>query len=122
MTNENKKKIEFTKRDLTPEGAIYVMAVAAVRSDGVIEDDELNLIISIADTLGHTQQLEDAIAYHTELGDNDKAMLGAMKVIKNSSEAAKVGTLALMMYVLEEDDLYDLEVEFYNKVVAELNS
>jgi hypothetical protein len=46
MTNENKKKIEFTKRDLTPEGAIYVMAVAAVRSDGVIEDDELNLIIS----------------------------------------------------------------------------
>ena len=120
MADEAKKKIEFTKRDLTPEGAIYVMAVAAVRADGVIDDDELNVILTIAKNLGHTQQVEDAIAYHTELGENDKAMVGAMKVIKKSSEAAKVGALALMMYVLDQDDLYESEVEFYDKVVAEL--
>ena len=45
MADEAKKKIEFTKRDLTPEGAIYVMAVAAVRADGVIDDDELSVIL-----------------------------------------------------------------------------
>jgi len=120
MANEDKKKIDFTKRELTPEGAIYVMAVAAVRADGVIEDDELGVIMEIAENLGHIEQVNDAIAYHSELGENEKAMVGAMKVIKNSSEAAKVGALALMMYVLEQDDLYESEVEFYDKVVAEL--
>lgn len=122
MSDKDKNKLDFTQRDLTVEGAMYVLAVAAVRADGVIEDDELAAILLIADTLGHKQQVDDAIAYHNELGENDKAMLGAMRVIKESSEAAKVGALALMSYVLEQDDLYESEVEFYDKVVAELKT
>ncbi len=122
MSNKDKNKLDFTQRELTIEGAMYVLAVAAVRADGVIEDDELTAILVIADTLGHNQQVDDAIAYHNELGENDKAMLGAMRVIKESSEAAKVGALALMSYVLDQDDLYESEVEFYDKVVAELKA
>jgi len=122
MSNKDKNKLDFTQRELTIEGAMYVLAVAAVRADGVIEDDELTAILVIADTLGHNQQVDDAIAYHNELGENDKAMLGAMRVIKESSEAAKVGALALMSYVLDQDDLYESEVEFYDKVVAELKT
>jgi CTP synthase (UTP-ammonia lyase) len=122
MSEKNKNKLDFSQRELTAEGAIYVLAVAAVRADGVIEDEELNAILSIAETLGHNQQVDDAIAYHNELGENDKAMLGAMRVIKGSSESAKVAALALMSYVLEQDDLYESEVEFYDKVVAELKT
>jgi len=122
MSDKDKNKLDFTQRELTIEGAMYVLAVAAVRADGVIEDDELTAILVIADTLGHNQQVDDAIAYHNELGENDKAMLGAMRVIKESSEAAKVGALALMSYVLDQDDLYESEVEFYDKVVAELKT
>jgi len=122
MSDKDKNKLDFTQRELTIEGAMYVLAVAAVRADGVIEDDELTAILVIADTLGHNQQVDDAIAYHNELGENDKAMLGAMRVIKESSEAAKVGALALMSYVLDQDDLYESEVEFYDKVVAELKA
>tara|TARA_B100000945_G_C20374459_1_gene593847 strand:+ start:153 stop:521 length:369 start_codon:yes stop_codon:yes gene_type:complete len=122
MSDKDKNKLDFTQRDLTIEGAMYVLAVAAVRADGVIEDDELASILVIAETLGHNQQVDDAIAYHNELGENDKAMLGAMRVIKEASEAAKVGALALMSYVLEQDDLYESEVEFYDKVVAEFKT
>ena len=122
MSDKDKNKLDFTQRDLTIEGAMYVLAVAAVRADGVVEDDELASILVIAETLGHNQQVDDAIAYHNELGENDKAMLGAMRVIKEASEAAKVGALALMSYVLEQDDLYESEVEFYDKVVAEFKT
>ena len=69
MSNENKEKIDFNKRELTVETALYVMAIGAVLADGVVEDDELGVVCDIADMFGHESHFDDAISYHEHFKD-----------------------------------------------------
>jgi hypothetical protein len=120
MSNENKEKIDFNKRELTVETALYVMAIGAVLADGVVEDDELGVVCDIADMFGHESHFDDAISYHEHFKDSEKAMKGAVSLIKKSSEAAKIGAVAFMSYVLVQDGVNQSESDFYDMVVTEL--
>lgn len=120
MSDTKKDKIDFNKRELTVETALYVMAVGAVLADGVVEDDELGVVCDIADLFGHESHFDDAIEYHEHFKDNAKAMKGAVSLIKKSSESAKIGAVAFMSYVLAQDGVNQSESDFYEMVVAEL--
>tara|TARA_B110000091_G_C13644026_1_gene402479 strand:+ start:433 stop:801 length:369 start_codon:yes stop_codon:yes gene_type:complete len=120
MNDNKKEKLDFDQRDLTVETALYVMAVGAVLADGVVEDDELGVVCDIADMFGHEAYFDDAILYHEHFKDNTKAMKGAVTLIKKSSEAAKIGAVAFMSYVLVQDGVNQSESDFYDMVVTEL--
>lgn len=125
MNEEKKdkgKKLDSEQRTLTPEVAIYVMAIGAVLADGKVEEDELGAIGDIAALFDHAQHYEDAAAYHEHFKDNESAMEGAVKVIKNSSDAAKVAAVAFMSYVLVQDGVNQAEDDFYQMVVSGLTS
>jgi len=125
MNEEKKdkgKKLDFEQRSLTPEVAIYVMAIGAVLADGKVEEDELGAIGDIAALFDHAQHYEDAAAYHEHFKDNESAMEGAVKVIKESSDAAKVAAVAFMSYVLVQDGVNQAEDNFYQMVVSGLTS
>ena len=120
MNDNKKEKLDFDQRDLTVETALYVMAVGAVLADGIVEDDELGVVCDIADMFGHEAHFDDAISYHEHFKDNKKAMKGAVTLIKKSSEAAKIGAVAFMSYVLVQDGVNQSESDFYDAVVTEL--
>ena len=125
MNEEKKdkgKKLDSEQRILTPEVAIYVMAIGAVLADGKVEEDELGAIGDIAALFDHAQHYEDAAAYHERFKDNESAMEGAVKVIKDSSDAAKVAAVAFMSYVLVQDGVNQAEDDFYQMVVSGLTS
>jgi uncharacterized tellurite resistance protein B-like protein len=125
MNEEKKdkgKKLDSEQRSLTPEVAIYVMAIGAVLADGKVEEDELGAIGDIAALFDHAQHYEDAAAYHEHFKDNESAMQGAVKVIKDSSDAAKVAAVAFMSYVLVQDGVNQAEDDFYQMVVSGLTS
>jgi hypothetical protein len=125
MNEEKKdkgKKLDSEQRTLTPEVAIYVMAIGAVLADGKVEEDELGAIGDIAALFDHAQHYEDAAAYHEHFKDNESAMEGAVKVIKDSSDAAKVAAVAFMSYVLVQDGVNQAEDDFYQMVVSGLTS
>jgi len=125
MNEEKKdkgKKLDSEQRILTPEVAIYVMAIGAVLADGKVEEDELGAIGDIAALFDHAQHYEDAAAYHEHFKDNESAMEGAVKVIKDSSDAAKVAAVAFMSYVLVQDGVNQAEDDFYQMVVSGLTS
>lgn len=125
MSEEKKEKapkLDFEKRDLTPEVAVYVMALGAVLADGKVEEDELGALADIADMFGHQVHFDDAYAYHEHFKDNESAMKGAIKVIKDSSDVAKIAAVAFMSYVLVQDGVNQAEDNFYQMVVGELTS
>tara|TARA_Y100000992_G_C21068525_1_gene397577 strand:- start:135 stop:512 length:378 start_codon:yes stop_codon:yes gene_type:complete len=125
MSEEKKdkgKKLDFDQRELTVDVAIYVMAIGAVLADGKVEEDELGAIGDIATMFNHIQHYEDATAYHEHFKDNESAMEGAIKVIKDSSDAAKVAAVAFMSYVLVQDGVNQAEDDFYQMVVSGLTS
>jgi len=119
---EKGKKLDSEQRILTPEVAIYVMAIGAVLADGKVEEDELGAIGDIAALFDHAQHYEDAAAYHELFKDNESAMEGAVKVFKDSSDAAKVAAVAFMSYVLVQDGVNQAEDDFYQMVVSGLTS
>ena len=124
--NEEKKdkgaKLDFTQGDLTVDVAVYVMAIGAVLADGKVEENELGAIEDIASMFNHHQHYEDATAYHEHFKDNESAMEGAIKVIKESSDTSKVAAVAFMSYVLVQDGVNQAEDDFYQMVVSELTS
>ena len=125
MSEEKKdkgKKLDFNQRELTVDVAIYVMAIGAVLADGKVEEDELGAIGDIATMFDQIQHYEDASAYIEHFKDNESAMEGAIKVIKDSSDAAKVAAVAFMSYVLVQDGVNQAEDDFYQMVVSGLTS
>jgi len=115
-----KTKLETTERHLTPNVAIYVMAIGAARADNVEEESEINAIKEVASVFGHETHYEDASAYFSEFHSNENAIGGAIKVLKDGNPSAKLAAVVFMKYVLGVDGISQEESAFYNKVVDQI--
>ena len=115
-----KTKLETTARHLTPNVAIYVMAIGAARADNVEEESEINAIKEIASVFGHETHYEDASAYFSEFHSNEKAIGGAINVLKEGNPSAKLAAVVFMKYVLGVDGISQEESAFDNKVVDQI--
>ena len=118
----NKTKVEISSKNMSDIEATYIMALGAAKADNVLEKSEIEQIKSISEIFNHNEYFEYAFDYFEAFKDNDKAINGAIQVLKNSTELSKMSAVLFMKYILQIDGMNDDESAFFVKVCKELTA
>jgi|SaaInlV_200m_DNA_6_1039755.scaffolds.fasta_scaffold15981_2 hypothetical protein len=116
----NKIKIETSNKNMSDIEATYIMALGAAKADNVLDKLEIDEIKSISEIFNHNEYFEYAFDYFEAFNNNDKAINGAIQVLKNSTESSKMSAILFMKYILQIDGMNEDESSFFLKVSKEL--
>jgi len=111
-----KIKIEASYKNMSDLEATYIMALGAAKADNILEDSEIEQIKSISDIFNHSKYFEYAFEYFEAFDGNESAINGAIQVLKNSSESARMSAILFMKYILQIDGMNEAESTFFLKV------
>jgi len=119
--SKEKKKIDIVENKMTQIEAIYIAALGAAKADGVVDEDEIKSLEEIASFYGHQEHLKHAHNYYMALHDNQSAIDGALKIISQSDDIFKFAAGLFMRYILEKNNITEVESKFFNDALTKLN-